>query len=152
VPIASHICRKSPGTPAVTPSEAINDRKKKTKLVYNVICLAWIRPQRYIATSSFLFLLSTTVLIFKGQVFNYKIAYDRYWEGRKLWGSLLIDCRSLIRQAISLTGLPFDSHEVRGCANLVTALAHTLRHQLRSSDSANEMERLLPVDLAKKGL
>ena len=122
----------------------------------------------------FLFLLSTLVLIFKGQIFNYKIplnpapftlvgialaiflgfcnstAYDRYWEGRKLWGALLIDCRSLARQAITLTGLRNDSDEVREFTNLLIAVTHALRHQLRGSDSSTEMARLLPDELTKK--
>lgn len=122
----------------------------------------------------FLFVLSILVLIFKGQIFNYKIplnpapftlvgialaiflgfcnstAYDRYWEGRKLWGALLIDCRSLTRQAISLTGLPTDSVDVRKFTSLLVALSHSLRHQLRGSDSSMEMARLLPQDLAKE--
>ena len=73
-----------------------------------------------------LFLISSTVVFFHGELFNYKIplntapftliglalaiflgfcnnaSYDRYWEARKLWGALLIDARSLARQALTL--------------------------------------------------
>src|SRR3954452_2415771 len=40
--------------------------------------------------------------------FRNSVAYDRFWEGRRLWGDLLISSRILARQVFSLVGPDLD--------------------------------------------
>ena len=117
-----------------------------------------------------LFLISSTVVFFHGELFNYKIplntapftliglalaiflgfcnnaSYDRYWEARKLWGGLLIDARSLTRQALTLNKEEADSEHVYSFVQLIIAFTYALKHQLRSTDPTIDLERLLPAD------
>lgn len=81
--------------------------------------------------------------------FQNNISYDRFWEGRKLWGSLLIDARSLARQAITLSGLPADSPQLAEFVNLLIAFTYALKHQLRRTDATADLARLLPAELAE---
>jgi len=120
-----------------------------------------------------LLLLSGLIVFFRGQLFDYKISlnpapftiigialaiflgfrnnasYDRFWEGRKLWGALLIDARSLVRQALTMSGLPPESERVAYFIRLLIAFTYALKHQLRRTNPAPDLERLLPPDLAK---
>jgi putative membrane protein len=91
-------------------------------------------------------LFGVALAIFLG--FYNSVSYDRFWEGRKLWGALLNDTRSLTRQALTLSGYPADAVEVRHFVHLLIALPHALRHQLRHSDPAADLQRLLPPALA----
>jgi putative membrane protein len=119
-----------------------------------------------------LFIFSITVVYFRGKFLDYKFSfnpvaftfigialaiflgfrnsasYDRFWEARKLWGALLIDTRSLTRQAITMSGLPADAKEIRSFVYLLIALTYALKHQLRQTDAAPDLERLLPPSLA----
>lgn len=122
----------------------------------------------------FIFILSSIVLFFHGELFSVKVslnatpftlmgialalflgfrnsaAYDRFWEARKLWGSLLNTSRTLTRQVSTLTKLKADSSEVRHFLNLLVAFVYALKHQLRKSDSLHNLQRLLPAELAQK--
>jgi putative membrane protein len=113
------------------------------------------------------FLVSLAAVIWRGQVLDYKISlnpapftligvalaiflgfrngasYDRFWEGRKLWGSLLNDSRSLARQASSLTTLPANDDRLRTFVRGLIAFTHVLRHQLRGTDPRTDLQRLL---------
>jgi len=80
--------------------------------------------------------------------FRNSASYDRFWEGRRLWGSLLNTSRNLTRQ---IHTLPTKVSDVRNTAlfvNHLIALAYTLKHQLRGTDPAAELDRLLPASLA----
>jgi len=117
-----------------------------------------------------LLILSVTVVHYHGEFFTYKIplnaapftligvalaiflgfynnaSYDRFWEGRKLWGALVIDTRSLCRQALTMTGYKEGSRELTYFVNLLVAFVYALKHQLRQTDAGNDMQRLLPGD------
>ncbi|MCW3106541.1 MAG: hypothetical protein JWQ09_1047 [Segetibacter sp.] len=93
-----------------------------------------------------LFILSCLVVYYHGTFWHYKIplnaapftligvalaifigfynnaSYDRFWEGRKLWGALLNDTRSLCRQAITFSGYPQGSSELTNFIQLLIAL------------------------------
>jgi putative membrane protein len=87
-------------------------------------------------------LFGIALAIFLG--FRNTVSYDRFWEGRKLWGALLNDTRSLARQAHTLVeGNDFDKERTH-FINLLTALVHTLKHQLRQTDADGDLKRLLP--------
>ena len=78
-------------------------------------------------------LMGLPLAIFLG--FRNNAAYDRYWEGRKQWGELVLRSRSLARQCLSLVG-PGTAHDddephVRIIRRAI-AYAHALRHRLRA--------------------
>ena len=80
-------------------------------------------------------------------VFRTNTAYDRWWEGRKLWGSMVNNTRNL---AVKInTYLLSDDHEERTwfaqmIPNIPAALKEHLRHGVKTSDLDivdNEMYR-----------
>ena len=85
-------------------------------------------------------LMGLPLAIFLG--FRNNAAYDRYWEGRKLWGQLLNETRSLTREALTLAN-GSDAHErARELVNVLCALPHALRHQLRHTDPHNDLAQI----------
>ena len=93
-------------------------------------------------------LIGIALAVFLG--FRNNASYDRYWEGRKLWGQLLNDSRSLVRQALTLTPESGMSSRVRELVTLLCALAHALRHQLRGTDARHDLAKHLPPDLLER--
>jgi putative membrane protein len=75
-------------------------------------------------------LFGVALSIFLG--FRNSTCYDRWWEGRKQWGQLVAEVRSLCREFRAL--LPDDPALQRRCAHRVAAFAHALRAQLRRTD------------------
>jgi putative membrane protein len=77
--------------------------------------------------------------------FRNNVAYDRYWEGRKLWGELVHRSRSLARQLQGLTAFDeparFDDAGDPRTTMIRRAIAHAhaLRHELRGSDAAADV-------------
>ncbi|MFD1873577.1 bestrophin family protein [Hymenobacter bucti] len=91
-------------------------------------------------------LFGVTLAIFLG--FYNNASYDRFWEGRKLWGALLNTTRSLTRQALTLEPSPGGTPEAAHFVRLLIAFVHALKHQLRRTDAAPDLGRLLPAPLA----
>ncbi|SDY64638.1 bestrophin family protein [Hymenobacter psychrophilus] len=91
-------------------------------------------------------LFGVALAIFLG--FYNNVSYDRYWEGRKLWGALLNDTRSLARQALTMSGYPAGSAPAVHFVRLLIAFTHALRHQLRHTNPRADLQRLLPPELA----
>ena len=99
-------------------------------------------------------LMGLPLAIFLG--FRNNAAYDRYWEGRKQWGDLVLRCRNLARQCLSLAdpGLPLAgdapglrAHDVRARMIMrAIAYAHALRHRLRRSDPSPDVAPWLAAD------
>ena len=92
-------------------------------------------------------LMGLPLAIFLG--FRNSSAYDRYWEGRKLWGDLVLRSRNLARQCNTLIGpgraASGDAEDPRRrMVYRAIAFAHALRHHLRGSDSAAELQAMLP--------
>jgi len=83
-------------------------------------------------------LIGLTLAIFLG--FRNSTSYARYWEARSLWGTLLNETRSLVRQALTLADAPDKAREFAMC---LAAFVHALRHQLRNSDAGGDLRRLL---------
>lgn len=105
---------------------------------------------RYSLTDRPFSLVGLALGIFLG--FRNNAAYDRYWEGRKLWGSLVNTSRSFARQTLTLIG-PADQippPELRvfqdGLVRRTIAYVHALRHHLRDSDPYDDLSRFLPPD------
>ena len=87
-------------------------------------------------------LIGIALAVFLG--FRNNASYDRYWEGRKLWGQLLNESRSLVRQALTIAPEGGVTPRVREFVELLSALPHALRHQLRGTDPREDLAKLLP--------
>ena len=93
-------------------------------------------------------LIGLPLAIFLG--FRNNAAYDRFWEGRKLWGELIHKSRSWSRQCQGLISgdqaahacLGLDDRRVRMIYRAI-AFAHALRCQLRGQPTAPELQDLL---------
>jgi putative membrane protein len=83
-------------------------------------------------------LMGLPLAIFLG--FRNNAAYDRYWEGRKQWGELILRSRSLARQCLSLVA-PGTVHDADDphlrIIRRAIAYAHALRHRLRGDTDGN---------------
>ncbi len=90
-------------------------------------------------------LIGVALAIFLG--FRNNASYERFWEGRKLWGALLNYTRSLGRQAVTMSRLPAGSEQLAHFINLLVAFTWALKHQLRQTDPTPDFNRLLPLDL-----
>lgn len=114
-----------------------------------------------------LFLLSLAVVYAHGTIFSFKVplnpspltlsgfvlalflgfrnsaSYDRYWEARKLWGILLNTNRSLVRQFLTLPSGPADTRRTSSFVGLLNAFTFALKHQLRGTDPAVDLEERL---------
>lgn len=88
--------------------------------------------------------------------FRNNAAYDRWWEGRKLWGTLVNTSRTLCRQVLTLVGpqpdapARHDDGDVRALRRAlvyrVIAFAHALRLALRDDATLDELAPFLPAD------
>jgi putative membrane protein len=94
-------------------------------------------------------LMGLPLAIFLG--FRNNAAYDRYWEGRKQWGELVLRSRSLARQCLSLVapGAARDSDEPHlRMIRRAIAYAHALRHRLRAGSPADVPDGAPEADVA----
>ncbi|MBS2020698.1 MAG: hypothetical protein JST00_48040 [Deltaproteobacteria bacterium] len=84
--------------------------------------------------------------------FRNSSSYERFWEGRKLWGSLVNASRSLVRQLDSLViaRKPEDKDAVdafrRETCHRLAAFAHALRMHLRGERRLEELAPLLSAE------
>jgi putative membrane protein len=70
-------------------------------------------------------------------VFRNNCSYDRYWEGRKLWGGIVNASRNLLRGAAVYIG------DARELANLVAAYSLALKQHLRNNKDIAEIQSLV---------
>lgn len=120
-----------------------------------------------------LFILSLGVVYLRGVIFSFKIplnpapltlfgfvlalflgfrnnaSYDRFWEGRKLWGALLNTARSLTRQALTLKNGKESNVSVPEFVQLLGAFIFALKHQLRGTDAYEDLKERLNEDQLK---
>jgi putative membrane protein len=93
-------------------------------------------------------LMGLPLAIFLG--FRNNAAYDRYWEGRRLWGGLVADAQILCRQCLSLfkgedpaaKRLGLEDARVRMIYRAI-AYAHALRIRLRQLKTHDELRPFL---------
>ena len=81
--------------------------------------------------------------------FRNNASYDRFWEGRKLWGALLNTSRALTRQAMTLSNIKNDTISVHSFVNLLSAFVFALKHQLRGTDAYEDLKSRLNEDHLK---
>ena len=87
-------------------------------------------------------ILGISLAIFHG--FCNNAAYDRFWEGRKLWGTLVWLSRNIARQVLTLPNVSMA--EKQAFIRHQIAFVHSLRQQLRSEDNTANLQRLLTVE------
>ncbi|OCA72526.1 hypothetical protein BBI01_10435 [Chryseobacterium artocarpi] len=114
-----------------------------------------------------LFILALGVVYLRGIIFSFKVplnpapltlfgfvlalflgfrnnaSYERFWEGRKLWGALLNTSRSLTRQALTLKNVQNSSLSVHEFIQLLAAFIFALKHQLRGTDAYDDLKERL---------
>lgn len=81
--------------------------------------------------------------------FRNNASYDRFWEGRKLWGALLNTARALTRQALTLKNLNNNQVSVHHFVQLLSAFVFALKHQLRGTDAYEDLQVRLNEDQLK---
>jgi putative membrane protein len=93
-------------------------------------------------TASPFSLMGISFAIFLG--FRINASYDRYWEARKQWGSVLVEARNLTRQALTMIA---PGRDVRPFVLGLIGFANTMRNQLRDQPATLHTEGLLPEAL-----
>lgn len=69
-------------------------------------------------------------------VFRTNTAYDRWWEGRRMWGALVNNSRNL---AMKLAVMLNDKEDKIALRKLIAAYAEVLNLHLKSSDITHEL-------------
>ncbi|WP_163394921.1 bestrophin family protein [Flavobacterium limi] len=69
-------------------------------------------------------------------VFRTNTAYDRWWEGRKLWGSLVNNSRNL---AIKLSAILKDETDRNFFRKYIPMYAHVLQIHLKDDDTSKQL-------------
>jgi ion channel-forming bestrophin family protein len=97
-------------------------------------------------------LVGVALALFLG--FRNSSAYDRWWEGRKLWGALVNTMRTLARQVLTMTPNTHpdthdDTRDKRAFLDMLVAFTYAMRDQLRGDTFARSAE-LLPPALAEE--
>lgn len=81
-------------------------------------------------------------------VFRTNTAYERWWEGRKLWGTLVNSSRNL---AMKLSAMLPENDPAHGYFRImIPAYATALKNHLRSEDTRIELFDHLPDDVRHK--
>ncbi len=103
---------------------------------------------KYSLTTAPFTVIGLALAIFLG--FRNSAAYDRYWEGRKLWGRMVNVCRSFTMQINTLiegNDKACDAKLVQhDMVMLIIAYINALRHRLRDTDASEEMRKRLEND------
>lgn len=81
-------------------------------------------------------------------VFRTNTAYDRFWEGRKCWGTITGGTRNLVRRilvAVEERSIEDRDHKVRSI-RLLVALSFVTKHHLRGEPLCSEVRSLVGDD------
>lgn len=104
--------------------------------------------QEYTLTTTPFLLIGVALGVFLG--FRNNASYDKFWEGRKLWGALVNTSRSLARQACFLINISQDNIDVQRFREVfvkrVIAYTHALRCHLRNENPTEEIKRYLSME------
>lgn len=80
--------------------------------------------------------------------FRNNASFDRFWEGRKLWGQIVNSARTTTRLVLAMVGPAEVNDAVRArhreLVYHVIAWVHALRHGLRRQDKLDELKPFLP--------
>ena len=86
------------------------------------------------------------IAIFLG--FRNNAAYDRYWEGRKLWGALVNVSRNFAIQSRVIKSHDNDPAARERLIRMIIGYVHCLRHRLRKSVPDQELNLFLGEGVA----
>lgn len=100
-------------------------------LVVEWLLPAYAKPPKWIGEMAVVNAVLLGVLL----GFRNKEAYERWWEGRKLWGQLINDSRNLCLKVAALANPPAD--ERTAFARLVVGFAVALKRHLRGGQPLN---------------
>jgi putative membrane protein len=92
-------------------------------------------------------LLGLTLAIFLQ--FRNSVAYQRWWEGRTLWGELVICARNLVRQTGAFMPA-LDAGERRALVHGLIGFVHALRHHLRGTPPEEDLARWLGMEASDR--
>ena len=100
----------------------------------------WISQHAQSSLNIYIFtLMGVSLAIFLS--FRNSVSYERYWEARKLWGTLLIVARTLSGKLLaSAPDHPLTARMIDG----LCAFNYALKGQLRDDDVSEHLQRLLP--------
>lgn len=80
-------------------------------------------------------------------VFRTNTAYDRYWEGRKAWGTLVVNIRNLSRLMKISANCPEEETQQREKSiKLLAAFAIATKLHLRSEAIEKDLDEILPEE------
>ncbi|WP_430453443.1 bestrophin family protein [Rhodopirellula europaea] len=102
---------------------------------------------KYSLTTAPFTVVGLALAIFLG--FRNSAAYDRYWEGRKLWGSMVNVTRTFAVQILTVIQTENDSdadgvkHLQNELIGSILAYVNALRHRLRDSDPSAELNEYI---------
>lgn len=81
-------------------------------------------------------------------VFRTNTAYERWWEGRKLWGALVNNSRNLAMKLAAI--LPHDDHNRAFFRQAIPMYAQALKNHLKSEETRIELFDDLPTAVQHK--
>jgi putative membrane protein len=83
-------------------------------------------------------------------VFRTNTAYDRFWEGRKNWGTIVVSSRNLARQIwVGVAEVePADREKKASVLRVLAAFAVATKLRLRKEPVSGELEELLDPSLS----
>ncbi len=103
-------------------------------------------PARITLTPLPFTLIGLALSIFLG--FRNNTSYDRFWEGRKLWGRVVNTSRSLTRQILTLVHSD-DPDQRRRLVYRLMGYVHALRLHLRGEKDLSELAPFVGAERAK---
>ncbi|ANI15585.1 putative membrane protein [Pseudomonas citronellolis] len=74
--------------------------------------------------------------------FRNNACYDRWWEGRKAWGQVVVEMRSFIRESVAITDAALRERLLRA----LCGYAHALNARLRNEDELQAARPWLAAD------
>lgn len=82
-------------------------------------------------------------------VFRTNTAYDRWWEGRKLWGSLLNNSRNLALKFSSMAAHKEAKESKKALKKWIAAYAYALKEHLRGKHAAEICSHAKDIDISE---
>lgn len=119
-----------------------------------LVCVVWsavvVVIHRYVVNVSIPSILHSLVGLALGLllVFRTNVSYDRYWEGRKLWGGIVNETRNLI--AAASVHLAAHPDLLQDLAKWVAAFPWTAMNSLRGTRGLGPLEAELPAERVRE--
>ncbi|MBI2689078.1 MAG: hypothetical protein HYX27_22470 [Acidobacteria bacterium] len=120
------------------------------------VCVAWsagvVAFHKHVHDVGMPSLLHTLMGVAMGMllVFRTSSSYERFWEGRKLWGGIVNETRNLVRSAC--VHLKDDPELIARLTRWTVAFPWAAMHGLRGTDGLGPQIRELPVHEAQEAL